>query len=49
MIPIQNPSTDPTNPTNYHPVALTSCICKTMAQIINHRLVWYLERDVAPW
>ena len=43
VIPIPNPAKDPTNPTNYRPIALTSCICKTMEQIINRRLVWYLE------
>ena len=25
------------------PIALTSCICKTMERMINHRFVWYLE------
>ena len=30
VIPIPKPGKDPTNPTNYHPIALTSCICKTM-------------------
>ena len=34
---------DPTNPTNYPHVALTTCICKTMQRMINHRRVWYLE------
>ena len=43
MIPIPKPGKDPTNPTNYHPIALTSCICKTMERMINIRLVWYLE------
>ena len=28
--PIPKPGKDPTNPTNYRPIALTSCICKTI-------------------
>ena len=43
VIPIPEPGKDPMNPTNHHPIALTSCICKTMERMINHRLVWYLE------
>ena len=43
VIPIPKPGKDPTNPTNYCPIALTSCICKTMERMINRRLVWYLE------
>ena len=43
MIPIPKPGKDPMNPTNYRPIALTSCICKTMERMINRRLVWYLE------
>ena len=30
IIPIPKPGKDSTNPTNYRPNALTSCICKTM-------------------
>ena len=30
LIPIPKPGKDPTNPTNYRPIALTSCICKTI-------------------
>ena len=43
MIPIPKPGNDPTNPTTYRPIALKSCICKTMERMINRRLVWYLE------
>ena len=43
VIPIPKPGKDPTIPTNYRPIALTSCICKTMKRMINRRLVWYLE------
>ena len=34
---------DSKDPNNYRPIALTSCVCKTMEQMINDRLVWYLE------
>ena len=43
VISIPKPGKDPTNPTNDRAIALTSCICKTMEQMINRRLVWYLE------
>ena len=43
MIPIPNPGKDTMNPTNYRPIALTSCICKIMERMINGKLVWYLE------
>ena len=45
VIPIPKPGKDPTNPSNYRPIALTSCICKTMERMINSRLVWYLESE----
>ena len=35
IIPIPKPGKDPTKPTNYRPIALTSCICKTMAGILS--------------
>jgi ribonuclease HI len=43
VIPIPKPGKDTTQPNNYRPIALTSCLCKTMERIINDRLVWYLE------
>ena len=43
IVPIPKPGKDPMNHTNYRPIALTSCICKTMERMINCRLVWYLE------
>ena len=43
IIPIPKPGKDHTNPINYRPIALTSCICKTFERIINNILIWYLE------
>ena len=45
IIPIPKPNKDHTNPTNYRPIALTSCLCKTMERIINNRLNFYLESN----
>ena len=43
IIPVAKPGKDPTNPTNYRPIALTSCVCKTMERMVNTRFVFYLE------
>ena len=43
VIPIQKPGKYNTDPNNYRPIALTSCICKTMEMMINKRLVWFLK------
>ncbi|MCU7801126.1 MAG: hypothetical protein KZQ70_13560, partial [gamma proteobacterium symbiont of Lucinoma myriamae] len=43
IIPIPKPGKDNTDPNNYRPIALTSCICKTLERMINERLIWYLE------
>ena len=45
VIPIPKPGKDYTNPANYRPIALTSCICKTMERMVNDRLVWFLEKN----
>ena len=37
MIPIPKPGKDPTNPTNYRLIALTSCTCKTILYASSHR------------
>ena len=34
-----------TKATNYRPIALTSCLCKTVERMINDRLVWFLESN----
>ena len=45
IIPFQKPGKDHAEPTNYRPIALTSCLCKTLERMINKRLVWYLESN----
>jgi exonuclease III len=45
VIPIPKPSKDHTNPDNYRPIALTSCICKILESMVNKRLVFYLETN----
>ena len=45
VIPIPKPGKDHAAPSSYRPIALTSCICKTMERMINNRLVWYLESN----
>ena len=43
VIPIPKPGKDHSNPNNYRPIALTSCVCKVMEKMINSRLMWVLE------
>jgi len=45
VIPIPKPAKDTSNPNNYRPIALTSCLCKVMERMVNNRLVWFLERN----
>ena len=45
IISIPKPVKDNFNPLNYKPIALTSCICKTVERMVNERLVWYLEKN----
>ena len=45
IIPIPKPGKDHAEPTNYRPIALTSCLCKTLERMINKQLVWYLESN----
>lgn len=43
VIPIPKPGKNHTDPTNYRPIALTSCFGKLFEKMINRRLVEYLE------
>ena len=39
IIPIPKPNKDHNEATNYRPIALISCLCKTMKRMINDRLI----------
>ena len=43
IVPIAKPDKDHTDPLNYRPISLTSCLSKTLEKIINRRLTEYLE------
>lgn len=45
IIPIPKPGKDHTDANNYRPIALTSCLCKTMERMVNNQLTWILESE----
>ena len=45
VIPIAKPGKDPSNPNNYRPISLTSCLCKLLEKMVNHRLNWCLRKN----
>ena len=45
QVQVPKPGKDTSEPSNYRPIALTSCIWKVMERMISSRLVWYLERN----
>ena len=45
IIPLPKPDKDHSDPNSYRPIALTSCLCKTMERMVNNRLVYYLESN----
>ena len=45
IIPIPKPGKNSLYLSNYRPIALTSCLCKTMEHMVNKRLVWFIESN----
>ena len=45
VVPLPKPGKDDSDPSNYRPIALTSCVCKTMERMVNNRLVYFLEQN----
>ena len=45
VLPFLKPGKESSLPSNYRPIALTSCMAKLMEKMVNERLVWYLERN----
>ena len=43
VIPIAKQGKDNSDPSNYRPISLTSCLCKTLERMISQRLAWFLE------
>ena len=43
LIPILKPDKNKQEATSYRPIALTSCICKTVERMVNERLIHFLE------
>jgi len=45
IVPLPKPNKDHTNPRNYRPISLTSCLCKIVEKVVNGRLVEFLEMN----
>ena len=45
IIPIPKPGKNSLYPSNYQPIALASCLCKTIECMVNKGLVWFIESN----
>ena len=45
VIAIPKPGKETSDANSYRPIALTSCLCKTMERMVNNRLVYFLESN----
>ena len=46
ITPIPKPGKVLSEPGSYRPIALTSCLCKTLERMVNSRFTWYIERHM---
>ena len=44
ILPLPKVGKDRSQPLNYRPISLTSCLCKLLEKMVNKRLMWYLEQ-----
>ena len=45
LIALPKPGKNKTDPSNYRPISLTSCLGKIFERMVSKRLVWYLENN----
>jgi ribonuclease HI len=45
ILPIHKAEKDPSNPSSYRPISLTSTIGKLMERLVTNRLNWFLEKN----
>ncbi len=45
LLPIAKPGKDASDPKNYRPIALTSCLSKLLEKMVNNRLMYFLETN----
>lgn len=45
VLPFLKPNKSGTHPQDYHLITLTSCLCMLLEQMVNSRLMWYLESN----
>lgn len=43
VLPFVKPGKSGSSPSEYRPIALTSCLCKLLERMVNFRLMWHLE------
>lgn len=45
VVPILKPGKDPSSPSSYRPIALTSVMCKVIERMVTNRLMHFLESN----
>jgi exonuclease III/ribonuclease HI len=45
ILPFPKKDKDPSNPTSYRPISLTSTLCKLMEKLVTNRLTWHMEKN----